>query len=322
MNFDIKYILILCTVLFIACGAKNQGNAESAADTSSDNKMEQPTSTQAESTTTTTAPASTTSSQRDTITVSNLEDLVANAKDNTIVYLESGTYTIEEHIVYYVNEDDNRVIDKRVEDTKSMGGQLFLKGLTNFQLIGKKGTKITSKNPEAIPLFVVKGDRLKFSNLTISKAVDGNADLAYVSGCKNVDFVLCNFDGGGTFGLNILNTNQLKFNNCKIQNCSKGILKAYGSQGLSFKNSEFSENNCSVAPINIYGDGSSVTFSNVVIQNNKRNTSTNFQDSDKLITAGSNSLFINNSVIDNNPGFKFLGISANLLTNSTVSGLQ
>ena len=319
---NVKYLLIIA-VIFAGC--KNDKSSAKTTEVESSLPEQQVSSAPEKDNQKASEPViknNSSNSQFDTITVSNLEDLVDHAKDNTVVILEGGTHTIEEHIVYYVNKDERRVIDKKKEQSRSMGGQLYLSGLKNFHLIGKKGTVITSKNPAAIPLFVVKGSRLLFSNLTISKSVEGAADLSYISGCKNVEFSRCNFDGGGTHGLNILNTNQMTFKNCKIQHCSKGILKAYVSLGLKFINSEFSENNCSVAPINIYGDGSSVTFNNVIIRNNRKDTSTSFEDSDKLITIGANSLFINNSVIENNTGFKFLGISSNLLNNTSVNGLQ
>ena len=41
-----------------------------------------------------------------TVTVSNVEDLVQNAKSNTIMYLEKGNYELEEDLVYYVTKDE------------------------------------------------------------------------------------------------------------------------------------------------------------------------------------------------------------------------
>ena len=103
-----------------------------------------------------------------------------------------------------------KIIDKKVVDTRSIGGQLFFSGLDNFQIIGKKGAKVVSKNPKAVPFFVIQGKNWKISNLTIKKDVEGQADLIYFSNCQNVELEKCKLIGKGTYGLYVNSVENMK----------------------------------------------------------------------------------------------------------------
>jgi len=111
--------------------------------------------------------------KRDTVTVSSVEQIVENARSNRVMYLEKGKYELEPDLVYYMTKDEQKIIDKRKVETRSIGGQLFFMGLDDFQIIGKNGAQIVSKNPKAVAFFVVQGKNWKISNLTIKKEVEG-----------------------------------------------------------------------------------------------------------------------------------------------------
>lgn len=256
-----------------------------------------------------------------TVTVSSVEEIVENAQSNTIMYLEKGTYELEADMVYFMTKDERRIIDKRVEETRSIGGQLHFNGLDNFQIIGKNGVKIVSKNPQAIPFFMVNGKNLKVSNLTIKKDISSGADLSYFSGCQNIEVERCKFDGGGGYGFYINGVEGMKVNNCQVTKCTSGAVRLNNTKGLTFMNTTFSDNFCKVPVVNFYSSGSSATFDNVTITDNKKNTETNFQNSDRIFAVGNNSISLENCVIANNEGYITLGVSPQNIKNSQIEGV-
>ena len=267
------------------------------------------------------APVRSSVQKKDTVAVNSLEALVENAKENTTVILKKGKYQLEEYMVYYMTKDERKIIDKRSVETQSIGGQLFFSGLKNFNLIAENGTEVVSKNPKAVPFFVVQGKNLTFSNFRIRKNEQGSADLCYVSNSQNVVIDQFVMDGGGTYGMNINNLDHLEIKNCKISNCSTGILKINNSRGVHVMNSDFSNNKGQVPGINVYGNGSVVDFKNVTIRSNTRNPNSKFQNSDRLFAVGYNMVKLENCVIENNQGYQYLGLNSAQLSKSTVDGL-
>lgn len=261
-------------------------------------------------------------SKIDTVSVSNVEDLVKNAKSNTVMYLEKGTYNLESDLVYYMTKEERKIIDKKVVETQSIGGQMYFSGLENFQLIGKNGVAIVSKNPAAVAFFVIQGRNLKFSNLTIRKDVEGVAELSYISKCQDVELDRCNFNGGGTYGIYINYVTNIKIKNSKISNCTNGGVKINESKGVEFVNSTLIDNVCMVPIFHFYGVGSQVVLNNVKIVNNKRNPSTTFMGSERLLGVGTNSLKLENCVIHSNEGYKYLGINSGNIVKSQIEGLS
>lgn len=258
----------------------------------------------------------------DTVSVSNLEELVANAKDNTVMYLNKGKYELETNLVYYMTKDERKIIDKNKVQTKSIGGQLYFAGLENFQLIGKNGSKVVSKNPAAVVLYVVKSKNLKFSNLTITKEVEGKIDLSYISNCKNVEIEKCKFDGGGTYGMYLSYVEDIRVNSCNINNCTSGAMKIHIAKGVKILNSSLSNNILKLPIISFYDSGSDVIFKNVVIRDNQKDTKSTVKNSDKIFASMNNMITLENCVIQNNRGFTQLGLSMESLKKSQIEGVS
>ena len=330
MTFN-KYILIF-SVLLLAC--QNKPADQKQVETKSSTAVEVITPTPAEAKNSAPIEAKTPSgskpektvqsqsSQLDTVTVSNLKDMVDNAKSNTVLILEKGRYSLGKDLIYSMKKDERRIIDKTKEQSQSVGGQLHFSGLDNFHLVGSNGTIIESENPNAVPLFILSCNNAKISNLTVRKKMEGFADLCYVSNSKDVRIEKCKFTGGGTYGLYANKSDNLVVNNCQISKCSKGGLKINESQGVQIDNSTFSNNNCTVPMFNFYGTGSSVTFNNVTIIDNKRDPKTAFEGSESLFSVGSNMVRLNNCVIRDNPGYTKLGLGPNSLTRTEINGVS
>ena len=257
-----------------------------------------------------------------TVTVSTVEELVANAKSNTTMYLEKGNYVLEADKVYYMTKDEQRIIDKRLEESQNAGGQLYINGLDNFQIIGKSGAQIVSKNPNAVVLFMVLGKNLKVSNLSIKNDTDSKFDLGYFSNNQNVELDRCKFVGGGAYGIYVSNTEVMKVNNSLINGCTKGAVRVLNSRGVTFMNTTISNNNPSIPLVNFYATGSFVTFKNVSIIDNKRNPASTFQNSERLFAVGNNTMILEDCVIQNNAGYKTLGVGPNNVKRCQIQGVS
>ena len=224
--------------------------------------------------------------------------------------------------MYYMTKDERKIIDKNVVETKSIGGQLFFSGLENFQLIGKKGSKVVSKNPAAVALYVVRGKNLKFSNLTVTKEVEGNIDLSYISNCQNVELERCNFDGGGTYGMYLSYVEEIKVKSCNISNCSAGALKIHKAKGVSILNSAIKNNVFKLPIISFYDAGSNVTFKNLVIRDNQKDPNSTYRDSERIFASVNNTILLENCVIQNNKGYQNLGLGMASINKSQIEGVS
>lgn len=328
-----KTIVILSVLIFTSC--KNDASVTTTPPTSATPPVntttpstrpadavakaaEKPTSQETANTGASREKAGNSGSKIDTVTVSSLEDLVANAKSNSVIYLKKGKYELESHLVYYMTKDERRIINKNTEQTQSIGGQLFFYGLNNFQIIGEKGSEIVSKSPEAVGFFVIKCNNVKVSNLIIKKEVSGKSDLCYVASSQEVEVDNCTFDGGGTYGLYISNVTNIKVNNSKISKSTTGAIRVNASKGVAFNNTTFSNNMCMVPVVNIYGGGSDLAFNNVKIIDNKKNPKSTFNGSDKIFASINNTIKLNNCTIKNNVGYKHLGLDPSSISKSRI----
>ena len=324
-----RYIYLLLAVAFFASCKNDSPVKQNPADPQEVNtqdaskvdnvKESQPSQTNNNSSTQ--GSTTSTNNQQKTVTVSTVEEIVEHAESNTIMYLEKGRYELESDLVYYITENERKIIDKKVEETKSIGGQLYFSGLKNFQLIGKNGVEIISKNPKAVAFFMIRSNNVKISNITVKKEVNGIADLCYISNGQNIEVDRCNFDGGGSYGIYINKMISLKLNNCRISNCTTGAMRLNESRSIKFLNSTFTENTFKLPIVNCYGSGSDVAFENVTISGNKKDPSSTFQDSDRIMALGNNTLTLHNCVIQDNPGYTTLGMSLEFIKDSQIDGV-
>lgn len=258
----------------------------------------------------------------DTVKVSNLEELVENAKSNSVLILDKGTYTLGKDLVYYMTKDERKIIDKTKEDVQNIGGQLYFSDIENFQIIGENGAKIVSENAKAIPLFIRRGKNFKVSNFTIKKNIEGTGDLSYISNSSNVQIEKCKFDGGGIYGMYVNMSKKVTVNSCQITKCTNGAVRINESKEVVFNNSTFTKNICTVPVFNMYGRGSTATLNGVEITGNRKNTKSDYTGSEYIFTIASNIISLNNCVIRDNAGFQKLGLSPNNMSRTEIDGVD
>lgn len=312
-----NYVLVLCLFLMACNGNAKKTQAET------ENKPETEVMKSADSNTAPaeqidTAPAS----KKDTVVVSNMEELVEKANSNKVIILKKGVYNLNKDFVYLVTKAERKIIDKTKVETRSIGGQLHISGMNNFELIGEKGVSFNSGSQVAVPLFILGCKDVKISNLTVQKDVAGSSDLLYVSNCRNVVIEKCKFNKGGYYGLYTNLVENVKVNNCEITNCTGGAIRVNESKGLEFNNTTISNNFFKIAMITLYGTGSFASFNGVNIVDNVRNEKEAFAQSNQIFSPRANVVRLNNCVIRNNKGYDLLGLGPNSITRTEIDGVS
>jgi len=87
-------------------------------------------------------------------------------------------------------------------------------------------------------------------------------------------------------------------------------------------NSSFTGNVCKVPIVNFYSGGSDVIFKNVIIRDNKKDPNSNFDNSDRIFAVANNLVKLENCVIQNNEGYKYLGVGMAQINKSQIEGVS
>ncbi len=256
----------------------------------------------------------------DTIDVNSIEEIVTNANHNTAIRLKKGKYTLDAHLVYYISNEKKEVINKKEVDTRSIGGQIFVSGMTNFSIIGNS-SEILSNNPKAVPLFILKAEQGVIKNLTLGhnlpKNSVSNSMSLYVAKSNKVSFNNCYLGSKSKIGLKLSNSKYLTFTDCHITNTQEKIIEVIQGQSIQFVNSSFYNNNCTRGCIDFLGNENSVEFKNAIVKNNTF-VGEKVADIKQIITGPSQNIRFRNSKFQNNKNFAQIGIDDFNLTDCEV----
>ncbi|MFT6334905.1 MAG: hypothetical protein ACI86M_001945 [Saprospiraceae bacterium] len=248
--------------------------------------------------------------EADTIDINSIAEIVSKANHNTALRLKKGKYELPENLVYYISKDKKEIVDKNVVDTRSVGGQVFITGMTNFSIIGN-GSEILSKNPKAIPLFILNIYQCEFKNLTLGHKLSSKAPSIvpslYVSRSSTVNFSNCMLGNNSKSGLKINDSKFITFADCSISKSHSQIMEIYQGKSLQFVNSIFNNNECAFGCFSFLGTENSIEFKNVIVNNNRYigEKSNNFN---QLITGPFQNIKFNKSKFQNNTNFSQIGI--------------
>lgn len=260
----------------------------------------------------------------DTVIVNSMEELVQNAKSNRVLALRNIDYKLDKNSVYYISKDKTRIIDKKVEETRSVGGQVYISGLQNFQIIGQEDTEMITDNEMAIPLYIVKSDYVQIKNIKFRHSDNVKSKLkiplSYISRSNNLVISNCKFEGKGTYGINLNSVTDLSFVGGEISKCTKGIANITDSRYISFESCELQNNKCGYSAINVSGSNSSVTFNNVTMA---YNIGLNDKDSkSKFFNVGKNSVYLTGCTLKGNKNFSSVGLTIGQMRKCELSGMN
>lgn len=190
------------------------------------------------------------------IHVSNVDELMKNMADNTVISLAPGEYNIGDwvkknasnlpHYDWSDDEDAAEAFDGGVYVEGDEGIYFSISYLNDCKLRSEEFDNpaiIINSNKDCNVLNLnqcedVTFDRIFFKNL----ATDGEYICASLtmSMCKNVNLDYCQFDGNKvTMGISILNSSTVFAEGCEIINCNDGLLQCFDAYGITFANSTF-----------------------------------------------------------------------------------
>ena len=246
----------------------------------------------------------------DTIEVGSIEDIVSYANHNIAIKLKKGNYTLSDQFVYYISKDKKKIIDKRAEETRSIGGQIYISGMINFSIIGN-GSEILSNNPKAVPLFIVKAEQGIVKDVilghNIPKNTNSNVPSLYVAQSKNVRFYNCNLGNNSQVGLKILNSKLLTFTNCTINNAKEKVLEFIQARSIQVINSSFINNTCTRGCLDFLGNENSAEFKYVDVINNEF-IGSNSNGLKQIISGPNENIRFRKSKFQGNKNFDKIGI--------------
>lgn len=215
------------------------------------------------------------------IHVANVDELMSNLSDNTILCLAPGEYNIGEwvkrnvsHLPHYDwnDEEDAAILyDGGVYVEEEEGIYFSIAYLNDCTLRSEEFENpaiIVNTNPDCNVLNLgqcenITLDRICFKNLA--------ADSEYIcstlvlSRCKNMNLDCCRFDGNKiTAGISILDSTTVFADSCEILNCENGLIQSSDSYDITFANSTFRDTTGNVLMETM---GGSLTFANSEFKN-------------------------------------------------------
>ncbi len=254
------------------------------------------------------------------IDVASIAEIVSKADHNTTLRLKKGKYELPDNLVYYISKEKKEIIDKNTVDTRSVGGQIFISGMTNFSIIGNN-SEVNSNNPIAVPLFILKGNKGEIKNLSVGHKISSkklsNVPSLYVSNSSNMNFSNCILGNSSKTGIKINDSKFITFTNCNISKTHSQIMEIYKGESIQFVNSVYENNDCAFPCFNFLGTENIIEFNNVSVINNifNGNNSNNY---DQIITGPTQDIKFIKSKFKGNKNFSDIGIDNSKLIDSEV----
>jgi hypothetical protein len=244
------------------------------------------------------------------IDVSSIAEIVSKADHNTTLRLKKGAYQLPDNLAYFISKDKKEVVNKKKVESRAMGGQLYIIGMTNFSIIGN-GSEIYSSNPLAVPLFIVSADHGEFKNLTLGHKGTGktlpSVPSLYISNSNNVNISNCNLGNKSKSGIKINISKSITITDCNISNSHNEVMEIYKGESIQFVNSVFKNNKCAFGCFRFIGTENSVEFNNVNVIDN-RSIKGKSNDANKLIVGSNQSINFSNSEFSGNKTFSQTGL--------------
>lgn len=215
------------------------------------------------------------------IHAANVDELMSNLSDNTILCLAPGEYNIGEwvkrnvsHLPHYDwndEEDAALLYDGGVYVEEEEGIYFSIAYLNDCTVRSEEFDNpaiIVNSNLDCNVLNLgqcenITLDRICFKNLA--------ADSEYIcstlvlSRCKNMNLDCCRFDGNKiTAGISILDSSTVFADSCEILNCENGLIQTSDAYDITFANSTFRD---TVGNVLMETMGGSLTFANSEFKN-------------------------------------------------------
>lgn len=256
----------------------------------------------------------------DTIDINSIADLVSKANHNTALRLKKGKYELHENLVYYISNEKKEVINKNETENRSVGGQVYISGMTNLSIIGN-GSEIFSKNPKAVPLYILNASQSEVRDLSLGHKISSKlrsvVPSLYVSKSNKINFSNCKLGNNSKSGLKIQNSKFITFTDCNISKAHSQVMEVIQGKSIQFVNSTIQNNECDRGCFNLLGIENSIEFKNLDVRDN-RSVGETTNKVNRLINGLSENIRFRNCKFYGNNNFDQLGIDDSKLTDCKV----
>ena len=200
------------------------------------------------------------------IRVSDIREFVAAVHSNTVILVDTGSYTFTDSFILG-SEEEKQALDKFYELSDNYDTNTYFHDLENVAIIG---------DPENPPLFLQRdyyNHVMKFrnvKNLMIRNVRMGHEEGSYCMGGvilvvrgENVTLDHVELFGSGTEGLSLIDVDHFSFLNSVVTGCTEQLSSFSNVQNGIIDNCRFVENTPGLRGFAIYK--SALTFTNSVI---------------------------------------------------------
>ena len=236
-----------------------------------------------------------------TVTVSDVADLIAAIDDNTRIILEPGDYDLSS----YVGKADN---PKAYISDRS----LVIDGVSYMKIEVENGqtAELSIDDPYSAVINFADCEKITFDGLTCGHHVEPGTCGAPVLGmrnCYDVTIDNCHLYGCGSYGLEASDCSSIYFDNTEIYECTYGIVSGYRMYYMSFTGCDMHDNS-EYTQIELY-DSHSINFDDCRFTNN--NVSAEYYNDGEFVHTDDESGYIYFT------GCEFKGNSYGVFTNET-----
>lgn len=169
-----------------------------------------------------------------TVTVSNINELVKNLNKNTRIILKEGTYNFSD-----INEEGQLSDENDYYSQKNIENCLFYKSHIRLEAQEGAAVNILTESPNDNVLEFDGGSDISLKGLTIGHDVEKGDCMGNVlsfSSCDLVKIEDCYLFGCGTYGINTQEVSDLKVVNTQIYDCTYGLVDLNTTDSAVFKN--------------------------------------------------------------------------------------
>ncbi len=232
------------------------------------------------------------------VTVSNVDELFAALGSNKHIKLKPGVYNISDLKQGY--SESNNIYWHEEYD----GNELVLNGIYNLTLegLGEEPAEIVVEPRYADVLTFLNCTKISLKNIkaghTLAKGECAGGVLNFESS-KDIDISNSSFYGSGTYGIIALNTENLKFNNSIIEECTNGAMTISNCKEFAFTNSIFRQ--CEGFKLFNIQSSSNIVYDKCEISENEAL----YKDTDIIDTSLSSGIKFTDCKFINNKSFSF-----------------
>ncbi len=207
----------------------------------------------------------------DTVTVSNVEDMINNFKNNTKIILESGKYD-------FSLLDESKITNEALLGMNEMPESYrtyTLGHVSNVCIEAAEGADvlICTGNSYDPAIFFYNVDNLTLRGLTCGHVVEPGTCSGSVVGleaCTGAKIEDCHLYGCGTYGIEALNCDGVEVNDSEIYDCTYGLVDIHNTGDMKFNNCTLRDS--SNLSLIVAESGYDIAFNKCTFKNNTINS--------------------------------------------------